>query len=45
MSKAQEIILNWSQNGKYLLIQANTFHDETNQSYYGENTVYYCNLA
>eukprot|EP00825_Cyclidium_porcatum_P031338 TRINITY_DN3318_c0_g1_i3.p1 TRINITY_DN3318_c0_g1~~TRINITY_DN3318_c0_g1_i3.p1 ORF type:complete len:477 (+),score=95.46 TRINITY_DN3318_c0_g1_i3:77-1507(+) len=45
MKKAQEIILKWSSDGKYLLIQTNTFHDESNQSYYGENAVYYYNLA
>jgi hypothetical protein len=35
MEKAQEITVNWSPDGELALIQSQTYHDETGNSYYG----------
>ena len=37
MEKASEISALWSPDGKYALIQSQTWHDDTGNSYYGQH--------
>ncbi|KRW99645.1 hypothetical protein PPERSA_03446 [Pseudocohnilembus persalinus] len=41
LDKAQEITGQWSPEGTYLLVKVESMQDTSNQSYYGENRLYY----